>query len=329
MFREKLHKDLGGISPDEELLVKVTKMMQEEAAKPRQPKHIAIMRYAGMAAAVCMIAVGSLALYSGGLSAENSIATADYVANETKAAVQETALEDGDMETYCPSVDAQDGEEPVAFSLEEAEETAVIILPEYKNKGLYENTVMNPAVYGAAMSFDEIMNGRRDEVDSFYRIRITGIIDSAEAAGLGGYNADTDEYDGFYNAVIEYDYMAKADRNEKIILSISGDGSFGMSDGCPPYAEGDVVAAVLQKNTANEDFRRRFSFAFHYDVYEIDGISYGAVRSQSVPEAENGLTDYFGGEIVEYETTAPDNPAVYYGLYEIEGIADNLRELFE
>ena len=188
---------------------------------------------------------------------------------------------------------------------------------------------MNPAVYGAAMSFDEIMNGRCDEVDSFYRIRITGIIDSAEAAELGGYNADTDEYDGFYNAVIEYDYMAKADRNEKIILSISGDGSFGMSDGCPPYAEGDVVAVVLQKNTANEDFRRRFSFAFHYDVYEIDGISYGAVRSQSVPEAENGLTDYFGGEIVEYETTVPDNPAVYYGLYEIEGIADNLRELFE
>ena len=131
MFREKLHKDLDGISPDEELLVKVTKMMQEEAAKPRQPKHIAIMRYAGMAAAVCMIAVGSLALYGGGLSAENSIATADYVADETKAAVQETALEDGDMETYCPSVDAQDGEEPVAFSLEEAEESSSISITAY------------------------------------------------------------------------------------------------------------------------------------------------------------------------------------------------------
>ncbi|MBQ7834839.1 MAG: hypothetical protein IJ385_03565 [Ruminiclostridium sp.] len=328
MFREKLHNDLDGISPDEELLTKVTKMMQEEAAKPRQPKHIAIIRYAGMAAAVCMIAVGSLALYGeNGIKTDNNIETAEETA-------QELACADETPETFLLT-DGEDGDEPVAFSVgddvtvQNMEAKSLLPLPEYKNKGIYENTIMTSAVRGSAASYDEIINGRNNEIDSFYRIRITGVVDGAEAVNYRGYNEATDEFSGFYNAVIEYDYLAQQECETEIVLRISGDGAFGMSEGCPPYAEGDVIAAVLQNNVENEDFRRRFSYAFHYDVYEIGGISYGAVRTQSVPEAEKGLTDYFGGEVVEYETTTPSNPAVYYGLYEIEGLADNLRELFE
>lgn len=62
MFREKLHKDLDGISPDEELLTKVTKLMQEEAQMPKPKIYRCALRYCGMAAAVCMIAVGAVAL---------------------------------------------------------------------------------------------------------------------------------------------------------------------------------------------------------------------------------------------------------------------------
>ena len=52
MFREQLHKDLDGISPDEELLTKVTKLMQEEAQMPRPKMYRSVIRYCGMAAAV-------------------------------------------------------------------------------------------------------------------------------------------------------------------------------------------------------------------------------------------------------------------------------------
>lgn len=83
MFREKLKNDLNGISPDEELLIKVTKMMQEEAQKPREPKRVAFMHLGGMAAAVCMIAVGSIALYnSDGVEASPTVSGSE----ETKAA---------------------------------------------------------------------------------------------------------------------------------------------------------------------------------------------------------------------------------------------------
>lgn len=90
MFREKLKNDLNGISPDEELLIKVTKMMQEEAQKPREPKRVAFMRLGGMAAAVCMIAVGSIALHnSDGVEASPTVSGSE----ETKAAaVADTAV---------------------------------------------------------------------------------------------------------------------------------------------------------------------------------------------------------------------------------------------
>lgn len=80
MFREKLHKDLDGISPDEELLTKVTKLMQEEAQMPRPKMYRSVVRYCGMAAAVCMIAVGAIAL-----SNANSVRTAENAATADSA----------------------------------------------------------------------------------------------------------------------------------------------------------------------------------------------------------------------------------------------------
>ncbi len=62
MFSEKLKNDLDGIHPRKDVLNNITKMMQEEAQKPREPKHVPFVRYGGMAAAICMIAVGAIAL---------------------------------------------------------------------------------------------------------------------------------------------------------------------------------------------------------------------------------------------------------------------------
>lgn len=80
MFREKLHKDLAGISPDEELLTNITKMMQEEALRPRPKTYQNVIRYCGMAAAVCMIAVGAFAVTSDNLKAGDA---ADMTVKQT------------------------------------------------------------------------------------------------------------------------------------------------------------------------------------------------------------------------------------------------------
>lgn len=96
MFREKLHKDLDGISPDEELLLKITKSMQEEAQKPRPKMYSTAIRFGGMAAAVCMIAVGAAALTSNGgvRTAENAASesiTDSKKSDENLAAAETTA----------------------------------------------------------------------------------------------------------------------------------------------------------------------------------------------------------------------------------------------
>lgn len=368
MFREKLKNDLNGISPDEELLDKVTKMMQEEALKPRPKMHITAMKYVGMAAAVCLVAVGAITVLgvSGGFNVANETAAADIGYTEAKNASdfysdgaaagdtyaydgeaysEEEAFEDGDYiadtagdyvqaaeENYAEDTaeSMTDGaaSEGTAVEEETSETIAALALPEYENKGIYKTAALNPSVHGTAASYEEIANGRTEEIDSFYRIRITGVLDKEAAQQLKGFDPHIDGDVTFYNAEIEYDYLNRKDLSESIILRIPGDNEYGTVYGCPVYSEGDVIATVLQKNTENADFMRRFSYAFHYDIYEIEGVSYAAVRSQSVPEVQEGLTDYFGGETVEHETTTLGNPAIYYGLYEIEGIAANLRELW-
>lgn len=351
MFREKLKNDLNGISPDEELLNKVTKAMQEEAAKPRQPKSAVLMRFGGMAAAVCMIAVGAVALRGGtGIKAEKS---ADYsVGNEAEAVVCEAEpLEECDTESLeaMPSVeffamteavdtepavmDIQEEETPEDTEMEQEvvlpENKAAITLPDFENKGVYITLGANPGAVGTEITYEQVMDGRADEADSFYRIAITGVLTKEQAAELSGYNADIDEGATFYNAEIQQDYISGEAMSESIILRLSGDNLYNTEYGNPCYAEGDNIAAVLQKNGENEAFRRRFSFAFAYDVYEIEGKEYLTVRNRNIPEVTEGLTDYFGGQTVSYETTTPSNPAVYYGLYEAEGVAANIRALWE
>lgn len=344
MFREQLKKDLDGISPDEELMNRVTRMMQEAAAKPRQPKYVPFMRFAGMAAAVCMIVVGAGALYNTpkavsetaaedmgmaeGLAAcdmekaaDESGAEAEITAATTEAAVYYSETE--------PQIDTTVPVEEIAVAEETVPTEKTITLPDFENKGVYTSGVSNPHTTGQEMTYIQIISGRENEIDSFYKIKITGVLTKEQAAELSGYNADIDEAATFYNAEIQQDYINGTALSESIILRLSGDNQYNVEYGNPCYTAGDTIAVVLQKSGDGDMFRRRFSFAFAYDVYEIDGVSYIAVRNQRLAEVTEGLTDYFGGKVVEYETTTANNPAIYYGLYEISGVIENLKALFE
>ncbi len=85
MFREKLKKDLDGISPDEELLSKISLMMSEEAAKPKQPIYLNVAKWGTMAAAICLVAVGTVAFLGKGndaISTETAVADASGLTAE-------------------------------------------------------------------------------------------------------------------------------------------------------------------------------------------------------------------------------------------------------
>ena len=99
MFREKLHKDLDGISPSEELLSRVSLMMSEEAKKPKPPIYMNAVRWGGMAAAICLIA-GSAAFFANNRGA-NNLETA--AADTAGYSLEECA------DTAAPTVQAEDG----------------------------------------------------------------------------------------------------------------------------------------------------------------------------------------------------------------------------
>jgi len=343
MFREKLHNDLDGISPDEELLLKITKSMQEEVQKPRPKMYTTALRFGGMAAAICMIAIGAIALTSdNGITAENAAVAGGDAAFGNKTAnelgkAETIAAENAEFyaevesaESFSPSVDRFTDDAAEMYAEEEASECAEetsqnvsgsITLPEYKNKGIYEVIGADPAVIGMPQTLEEFMSDkeRNKNINSFCRIRITELIAPEDAEKLDGWNenyGDTDAF--FYNAVVEYDYFLGSEVNEPIIFRQSG-----YNYGSPAYAQGDTIAALIM-NTEGE-ITRLFSYAFVYDIYEIGGVSFGAGRGQSIPEIEDELVNYFGSEKVIYETTTSHNPAIYYGLFEIESLAESLK----
>lgn len=99
MFREKLKRDLDGISPDEELLSRVSLMMAEEAAKPKQPIYLNVAKWGGMAAAICLIAVGTVT-FLGKDNDSHKIATANASGYPLEAAYSaDMAAAEGNAES--------------------------------------------------------------------------------------------------------------------------------------------------------------------------------------------------------------------------------------
>ena len=355
MFRKQLHKDLDGISPDEELLLKITKSMQEEVQKPRPKMYTKAIRFGGMAAAVCMIAVGGIALTSNnglrneevGSAPANIVKSAENnTAAETTAAMQAEFYAEAEnfseksenAPSYVDSVEGICLEETADSVCEAAEESGTITkeetsdnifgaitLPEYANKGIYKANAETPDVIGMPQTLEEFMSNkeRNKNINSFCRIRIVDIIDPATAKELNGWNEYySDDSAFFYEAVIEYDYFLEKEISNPIIFRQSGN-----NYGSPAYATGDVIAALVMNPEG--EITRLFSYAFIYDLYEINGLTFGASRGQSIPEIEDGLTNYFDAKTVAHETTTLGNPAVYYGLFEIDKLAENLKAVID
>lgn len=209
MFREKLKKDLGGISPDEELLIKVTKAMQEEAQKPRPNIYRRVTYFGGMAAAVCMIAVGAVAL-NGGIGVVNETMTADSAQplemNESSKAAQGDTAEfyfaEAEMavDEACEEISADDTagapesgyietEAPSAY----AEEPATNVTTVYKG----ENIDLTE------QDAQEIINTAEKymEENSFQLLDLMLSPDDIEEIGRNGLSFKAEYEDGSYTAL--------------------------------------------------------------------------------------------------------------------------------
>lgn len=127
MFREQLHKDLDGISPSDELLSRVSQMMAEEAAKPKQPIYLNVAKWGGMAAAVCLIAVGAFAFAGRNSETTPGIATADVAGMAREAAYSpDNAMEDMALQT------------PATVQITAYSKEMRIILPPEASDAVYE-----------------------------------------------------------------------------------------------------------------------------------------------------------------------------------------------
>lgn len=83
-FKQALKNDLTRITPAPALLSRVSEIMREEAQKPRVSPLKMTIRFAGMAAAVTLLAFGALYV-SGGVSTE--LSTAPEAANDATAGI--------------------------------------------------------------------------------------------------------------------------------------------------------------------------------------------------------------------------------------------------
>lgn len=93
-FKEQLKGDLDRLSPAPELLDRISAMMREEAAKPRPAFYASALRYAGMAAAVCLLAFGAVRL---GLFAPIGPDTGGVDLSENHSAAEEDTYDMNDI----------------------------------------------------------------------------------------------------------------------------------------------------------------------------------------------------------------------------------------
>ena len=91
-FREQLKNDIDRLDTTEEFRNSLSKMLYEQAEKPKPKLYISAVRYGAVAAAVCLLAFGAVKL---GLFGENAIDTTSTASgNETAvraADIAETA----------------------------------------------------------------------------------------------------------------------------------------------------------------------------------------------------------------------------------------------
>lgn len=207
-------------------------------------------------------------------------------------------------------------------------------LPAYQNLGFYDGVFRDSKPEATRIeTLEELMASSFENslIDSFYKLRILGVVDEDDTVWLSGYDGLTDyNKSTFYRAVIEYDYFAGEDRNEEIIICLPSRTDMQTSD-LPPYTEGDVIATMIYVTTPSSlDVARVFkSHAFIYDVYEIDGREYLFSRGQYVYKLENGLPNYLDSAYMKIVTSTTYNPVVYHGAYLPDDIAPALKNIID
>lgn len=286
MFREQLKRDLDGISPDEELLSKISSMMAEEVQKPKQPIYMNVVKWGSMAAAICLIAVGTVAFLgrskdsvdvatadATGYSLENVSADDSTVPQKEKEEYDANHLEEAVLQ------DENNEDSTLKYFNFDIDTTAITLNynPDLSKKTIpadYNNDYLEPL---------EIS----DLVDKDTDIVIVKILDSSEYAG-SSFSGEADIYSAQAEAVVDSEMFLAGD----II---------------PVFVPRSSIEANLKTGKSylliTEEFEGGI-FKIHSgreSVFEIDGNTVTSQSHLKIPSMLDGLTVEEAASILKYE----------------------------
>lgn len=224
--------------------------------------------------------------------------------------------------------------EAISESVEIAADEKGFVFPEYKNKGIYDNQLMEiqRGIQGPTESYEELMADETENsnIESLYKIKVSRVLDDEEAKQLAGWSKGRGDHNCvFYEGIALYDYLNRKEVNKTVIFRMPGTLQ-SQRENQPPYAPKDIIAAVLQKKEEDSDITRLFkSYAFIYDVFEVNGEDFLAVRGQNEDKLEEGLDNLLAEKKTRVITTVTDNPAVYFGVYRAGDLSEKLAGLWK
>ncbi len=286
-FREKLNNDLDGISPSDELLSKVSLMMAEEAKKPKQPLYLNIAKWGGMAAAVCLIAVGAVTFLNKGSDGQE-IATADASGYSLEAASADDEAALAEDKTEIDNTHAEDA----VLQVENAEESTF----GYFNFDLDASTVQlneNPDLTKKTIPEDyenyDYLEPEKlsDLVGADTDIVIVKILDSSKYTG-NGFAGEADIYSAQAEAVVESEMFLEGD-----IIPI-----FVPRSGMEAELEIGRYYLLITEEFESGIFK---IYSGRESVFEIDGHTVTAQSHLKVPSMLDGLTVEEAAAVLKYE----------------------------
>ena len=197
-------------------------------------------------------------------------------------------------------------------------------IPEYGNKGVYDGKLASQSEPHPAESLKQLCGNLESDIDSLYRIEISELVPAGDAKELAGYRTE-DAGSSFYRAAITYDYSNRAALDREVIICLPGTPENQVS-GQPPYAKGDVIAALLMYREDGSQITRPVSgYSFIYDIVPLGDYDFALARGAEYPEVTKEL--YGCSESFTMVTTTAENPAEYHGIYEAKTLGTTLKRL--
>lgn len=135
MFKEQLHTSFDSIKPSPELLDRISAMMSEEASKKKPPIRMNVVKYGGIAAALCVAAGGTLLFMQSrgndmNVSNSASMNKEDAVYDEASMAPAAAADKVADAEEAAPeTISVYDTETAGADAADDAADADAMITP--------------------------------------------------------------------------------------------------------------------------------------------------------------------------------------------------------